>query len=527
MIDKIVNNKYVAAMLFAVSLLLLCANNQNISIYILDEAKNAECAREMLETGRFDYPTFNYNLRTDKPPLHYFFMMAAYRIFGVNSWAARFFSAVFGALTILLVFLWTSKFINRKTGFWAALCLIASIHFQVQHHLAVPDPYLLFFATWSILLFFSALETDKLSHKLLMYVALSLGTLAKGPIALAIPGLSFIVYLIAVRRFNFKTVVSLKPLWGLLIFCVLTLPWYVSAHIASDGEWTQGFFLKHNLNRFAGEMEGHGGIFLLTWLYIIAGMFPFSFFLPQSIKRYFSGARNRLVLLSLIVSAIVTVVFSFSQTKLPNYTILLYPFFAILIGDYLAAKPVYYKYDKISFYILAGFSILIPVAAYLILKFDPGLVSLKNLSFTTIILPFGVIAAFVLFLRKKIEASRLSLAATSVLSVLVFLFAIYPAIDNLNPVKNSAQIVKSSDAVVYYHRYNPAYAFELKKKIPKIQADEMDDFFKKHPRGIVISCDRDIENIEIPDSCAVIFTWRNILDLHKTVLIGNPKYFPE
>ena len=73
-------------------------------IYILDEAKNAECAREMLVSGDYIVPYFNGQLRTDKPPLHYFFMVISYKLFGVSAFSARFFSAVFGALTILISF---------------------------------------------------------------------------------------------------------------------------------------------------------------------------------------------------------------------------------------------------------------------------------------------------------------------------------------------------------------------------------------------------------------------------------------
>ncbi|MDO8992485.1 MAG: hypothetical protein Q7U83_05440, partial [Daejeonella sp.] len=68
-------------LLFIVSLMLLLQNLDKPMIYILDEAKNAECAREMLVSGDYIMPYFNGQLRTDKPPLHYFFMALAYKIF--------------------------------------------------------------------------------------------------------------------------------------------------------------------------------------------------------------------------------------------------------------------------------------------------------------------------------------------------------------------------------------------------------------------------------------------------------------
>ena len=131
--------------MFVFAFLLYTINNGAFSIYILDEAKNTECAREMFEKGDWIVPTFNYNLRTDKPPLHYFFVMGSFKLFGVNEWAARFFSGVFGALTILITFLYTRRFANRKTALWTVFALLASVHLCIQFHLAVPDPYLIFF----------------------------------------------------------------------------------------------------------------------------------------------------------------------------------------------------------------------------------------------------------------------------------------------------------------------------------------------------------------------------------------------
>ena len=61
--------------LFFLSLTLLLLNLDKPMIYILNEAKNAECAREMLVSGNYVVPYFNGQIRTDKPPLHYFFMV--------------------------------------------------------------------------------------------------------------------------------------------------------------------------------------------------------------------------------------------------------------------------------------------------------------------------------------------------------------------------------------------------------------------------------------------------------------------
>ena len=67
-------------------------------IYILDEAKNAQCAKEMMQRNDWVVPTFNEELRTDKPVLHYYFMIVAYKLFGVSAFSARFFFSNFWCL---------------------------------------------------------------------------------------------------------------------------------------------------------------------------------------------------------------------------------------------------------------------------------------------------------------------------------------------------------------------------------------------------------------------------------------------
>jgi len=57
--------------LLAFALLAFILYSVALLYYILDEAKNAECAREM-SNETIDYTVFNGELRTDKPPLHYF-----------------------------------------------------------------------------------------------------------------------------------------------------------------------------------------------------------------------------------------------------------------------------------------------------------------------------------------------------------------------------------------------------------------------------------------------------------------------
>src|SRR5262245_6731412 len=81
-----------------------------------DEGRNAEAGREMLETGNWVSPTFNYEPRFAKPVLVYWLMSLSYKSFGVDEFSARLPSAVFGLGLILLQYLFLSRFYGAVVG---------------------------------------------------------------------------------------------------------------------------------------------------------------------------------------------------------------------------------------------------------------------------------------------------------------------------------------------------------------------------------------------------------------------------
>ena len=55
-----------------------------------DEAFYAESAREMVESGDWVTPHYNYEFRFQKPILYYWLVSATYRVWGIGEAAARF-----------------------------------------------------------------------------------------------------------------------------------------------------------------------------------------------------------------------------------------------------------------------------------------------------------------------------------------------------------------------------------------------------------------------------------------------------
>lgn len=501
---------------------LICSwNIGGLSIYILDEAKNTTCAKEMYERGDGVVPTFNGELRTDKPPLHYFFMMAAFRLWGINEFAARFFSGAMGGLILAAVFYFVRLYINEKAAWFSVISLAASLHFLLQFHLAVPDPYLVACLTLGLLLFYSCWKDFSLPACMGMYAAFALGVLAKGPVAIAIPGLIVLLFLLVRGELNLNRIFSFRPIWGLLLMLLIAAPWYVWVHIRTEGAWTRGFFLDHNVNRFTQTMEGHGGIFLLPVIYVLAGLLPFSIFLIQGLVAAWKKRREHpFLLFSGLCVACFTGFFMFSSTKLPNYTVPAYPFAAILMGFYLHEKRHNLPFWPLMVHLLIALAL--PIGAWYALGADKVLYQVQDLAFWMVIPALGAILA--LFLRKK-PAAIYALFASWVMFSLVFFSILFPAVDRLTPVQRSLMYLENAGPVAQYRIVNRAYHFYVGKTIPVLeQPREVEDFFRKYPEGRLILRGADLKALQpLPEGVDTLVFLPDVFEKHQSAIVGRKK----
>jgi 4-amino-4-deoxy-L-arabinose transferase-like glycosyltransferase len=522
MFELLSKQKYLPLLIFALAWALYLNNSGGVSIYILDEAKNTECAREMLERSDFIVPTFNQILRTDKPPLHYFFMMLSYSVFGVNPFAARFFSALFGALTVLISYLFTRKYAGAMPALLTAFVLLASIHLSVQFHLAVPDPYLVFFMTAALFSFYLFWNEKKPVFGLALYLAIGLGVLAKGPVAIALPGLILLLFLLFNRQLKWPVIRRLYPFGGAVLVLLIALPWYLLVHQKTGGAWTEGFFLKHNLGRFSEEMEGHGGTFLLTLLYVLIGLFPFSVYLPQAVRQGFRDRQNPFVLFNLVAGLVIVGFFMLSKTRLPNYTVPALPFLAILTGLFLHEKWNQPKALTVGLWVFFVFGMLLVPAVLVGLRYDP---SLKNMPYIAwYFLPFPMLACLALyfFYKRKIEATLGAVLLTGMITGFVFFRFAFPVIDRQNPVAQSLGLLEGKE-VRYFQKFNSAYVFNLKREIPKIEMNEIGAFFDKYPQGVIISTQKKIRQTELPANAQISFSAHDLFESPTTVLITRKR----
>ena len=489
-------------LILALSVAVMYANIGGLDVYALDEAKNAEAAREMLESGDWVVPYFNYELRTDKPPLHYYFMALGYQFFGVNAFGARFFSSLMGVLTILFTFLFTRKHFGQKPAIYASLVLISSLHFSLQFHMSVPDPYLIFFLTWAFFSFYEAYARHSRWRLLAFYFAIGCGLLTKGPIALGLTGITALVFLLLNKDFKWKTIWRLQPFGGIVLSSAIAFPWYYLVYQRTNGAWIDEFFFKHNVSRFSDAMEGHQGIFLLTFAYVfLLGMLAYLPFTIQAIKNWKKNDNNTASLFLLTAVVVIIVFFAASSTKLPNYTVPSYPLLAILIGVYVSRldRTWFEKTgNRVSLVIYLLLLIAFPIGIYFGLQGDPSLKHLHYLSAYFIPLSLGAALMMVFGLLKK-NMDRLILInnATWLVMIILFFFLAFPVIDQENPVKKALPEIDVSQKIIGYKRVNAAYVFALQKEIKKYNdPEEIKAVMAKHSTGYVISRKRYLAELQ-------------------------------
>jgi 4-amino-4-deoxy-L-arabinose transferase-like glycosyltransferase len=496
------------------SVILFGANLSGISIYVLDEAKNSVAAREMLE-GNLIVPTFNYELRTDKPPLHYYFMMVAYSLFGVNEFSARFFSFLLGVALVVGTFLFTRKFLDKHTAFWSSMVLLSSIQVIIQFHMAVPDPYLIFFFTVSLFCAYAFYTERKQFWLYLAYISISFAVLAKGPVALLLGGTAWILFLILIKDLTLETLRSFYLHHGLLIIACIVLPWYILVHVQTQGEWTRGFFLSHNLNRFTSTMEGHGGSFLLIPLYVIMGLFPFSLFLPPALKYCFIKRDREFLVLCGVAAFVVIAFFSLSSTKLPNYPAPAFAFVSILLGFYLSKKI---KYKSVLVQTIFGIyfiiTLVIPIAIYIVVEDVIKLPEIKHLAWVFMVLPVGSVLALSFYLRKRRKYALTAISGSWIIITLFFFYLFFPQLDKRNAVYQSLKTIKQTDQVYYHERYNPSYSFYLKRKISPLS-----DSVIQQP-AVVLSWQKNLSNLDpLQDKFKIIQTHKEFFEPYFSIIL--------
>ena len=306
-------------------------------LFMPDEGRYADIAREMLDSNDWITPRLNGIKYLEKPPLQYWATAGAFALFGVDEWTARLWPAVTGLLCIVFTAFAALRFAPSSPGGVTALMLAGSWGFFLGSQFLTLDMGLTFFLTAAMLGYALSRRTDispgvQRNWMLLAWAAAACAVLSKGLIGVVIPGLVLAVY-VALER-DLSALKRLHWIPGLSLFAAIVLPWFILVQ-QSNPEFFHFFFVYEHFERYALPDHHRPG----PWWYfvpvVLVGLWPWTPAVPAAIARAWSAPAAggfRLDRFLVIWAAVVIVFFSASHSKLPGYVLPALPAILLLFA---------------------------------------------------------------------------------------------------------------------------------------------------------------------------------------------------
>jgi len=484
--------------LLAAALALFFVDLGGSSIWDANEAFYVETPREMIDRGDYVFPTFNYEPRVNKPVLSYWIVAGFYKLFGVSVGVQRIPIAIGGLLLVGIAFFLgrlvsvetADPAVSVRAGLWAALGFAVSPRLVMFSRRIFIDIYITLFMAATLLLFALA---ERYPHRrrlflALMYVSVGLGVLTKGPVAVALPGLVFLIYLIVHRELRRVTELMIPA--GVAIVLAIVVPWYAALY-QRDG-WTHiaSFFLGENLGRYSdgvGFDTGRG-----PWFYVgvlFSDGFPWSILFFAALALWWrlrrvaapnGGAKPspgprapaltkaplRIQTLLLIWIATIVVFFSFSASKQDLYIYPVMPAIAALGGGAIAAGAPGARWLSA----LIGALLAIAGAGVLyVFQRSGNIYEIDGIALISAVALAGGLAALALAATGRWHKGLLAMLAAGVLVNWILVLRVLPSFEKYKPVPRLTAFLESritpGDVIAHYSIALPSMVYYLRRHI--------------------------------------------------------------
>lgn len=418
-----------------------------------DEPRYGQVAREIVQGGDWILMHNNGKMYTDKPPLFFWFIaFSSYLWQGFSSFSVRFPSALFGTLTVLLVYFLGRRLFTAGSGFLSGLILATSVEFAYLATRANIDMTLTFFTTASLFCFtqwYPWMEQGKEVPRDIrrlsiygFYVGMALATVTKGPVGFLLPLLVSVIYLLIQR--DWKGIKGMRLLTGMLLFLLLVLAWYVPAVLKGGRTYLNETLLKHSLNRYSGGWSHVRPFYYYLYNFPVQFL-PWFIFLPGAMVHGFLKevvVKRKIFLFFLVWFSVIFLFFSISKGKRELYLLPLYPAASLMVGKFLddflsfAAGPFSQKWILRPLYGLMAVLFLSGLAI-------PLVISMKLSSYLAYSVPMalllvgGSLSMFYLSRLKKHEAVLFLLIGVMAAGFFYTLRVVFPLV---NPYKSGRYI---------------------------------------------------------------------------------------
>jgi 4-amino-4-deoxy-L-arabinose transferase-like glycosyltransferase len=486
------------------------------SIWDANEAFYVETPRQMVLTGDYLNPSFGGEPRFNKPVLSYWLVAGAYRVLGESVAVERVVIAL-AAIGILFATAVIGRAIGSgRTGLLSALLLATAPRFVFFSRRILIDVLVTMFMTCALACFVSAerhSEHPARRRRLLglMYLAIGLGVLTKGPVAFVLPALALGAWLASERRLADLRHMMIVP--GTLIVLAVVVPWYAAIYSVHGWDYIRQFFIDENLGRFASPVTtARNSLFflpvlfadiLMPWAPLLA--VPMLTAWRREPDETTSDSSRRLLWWWVVVTVIA---FSLSASKEDLYILPAIPAAAVLVADALIRTAWGEAHRGIS-YVLVGLAVLCLVLAGAIGEwFVDGYYAVAGAASMAMLLALTGVLSIASLWRRQFFAGVLTLASGFILFNYLFVARALPDIERLKPVPPLAKVINergSRDAALaFYNMDLPSFVYYTRRPAAKIgDADAAARFLLEHPEAWLVSSGVEWEMLKprVPDAC--------------------------
>lgn len=504
-----------------------------------------------LHQGGLAVPMVGGTPRLNKPPLIYW-MQSASAVFFTRGdplvdavWMYRVPSLLAGVVIVLTTWRLGVSMFDGRTGWVAAALLAVAPVFVWEAHQARADMVMVAWTTLAMgrlwTLWSGRVAGSRFGSWVsaaLLWVFVALGVLTKGPITPMVVVLTVVTLAILSRRVpgesdesaarddqrgrrgGWRWVIAMRPLLGLVVVAACVAPWVyaVAQHVGLDRYWS--IVYDEVFARAGSAKEGHWGPPGYHLVLMVVLFWPGSLLTGLSVVRAWrTGLRHpderevapgRLVWVRRAVESLRSmrtaqpaeafllawlvpgwVVFELVGTKLPHYTMPMYPAVALITARGLMVWTAAYVPEPGR------------VRAGALLWFGVGCVLLFGLGFAWIwtpggtlvwwvpVLLAGAVYAMVKTFRTIPDMAFVRTQAWSVLAawllLIAFLGAVAPGVFGLSQAAYQAATAHAKarpitwvgfneDSVTWFARGRPSFT----------EPDDLERWFKDHPNGVAV-----------------------------------------
>ena len=339
-------------LLVLVALLVFLAGLGRGAIGDSDEAFYAEAAREMVTSGDWLTPYYNFETRFQKPILYYWMAATAFTVSGVGEAAARLPSAFAGLLLVFVTYRMARQRFDADTAWVAGLLAATNFGYVAMGRMALPDLPLAAFITLTTWAAFESLDRASAGQApatrrwlLVASAAGALGMLMKGPVALVLPALIVLPFL-AWQPPAHETGRGSRTRWpwtgpdlaiAAVVFVAIAAPWYVAMAGEHGLAYFHRFFIAENVDRFATDRYNEPRSLFFYVPIVLGGLMPWTPFVAGALVPAATMARRFQALVRvnarLVVWALLPLVFySISIGKQPRYVLPVLPPLAVIFA---------------------------------------------------------------------------------------------------------------------------------------------------------------------------------------------------